>query len=270
MVALLCQDDGMRDPLEGRSVDGMIVTGVAAERVPEAFRVVLTDASEAVTAAAPNSSLYLYGSVATGQAEVGRSDLDLLALGLDAEGAAMISSELTARFADRCREAAIGAAAPPDFVGDHDEAYGNRVFLRHYCVLVTGSDVHRPDHDFPADARAARGFNGDVARHLDRWHGELSTSTDPAVIAMRVARKTLLAVAGLVSVHDETWTTDRALAAARWSEIEPQRSAGLATLLRWTDGALTVDRTDVARTLDHLVDPLVHRFAADIGIWPDP
>ncbi|MCM0638919.1 hypothetical protein [Cellulomonas wangsupingiae] len=37
----------------------------------------------------------------------------------------------------------------------------------------------------------------------------------------RVARKTLLAVAGLVSVHDHTWTTDRSRAVRRWCEIEP-------------------------------------------------
>jgi len=260
----------MRDPWEGRSVDGMIVTGVAASRVPEAFRDVLTAATAAVTAAAPTSSIFLYGSVATGQAEVGRSDVDLLGVGLDAERATTISSELTERFADRCRDVAIGAASPDDFVGERDEAYGNRVFLRHYCVLVSGPGALRPDHDFPADARAARGFNGDIARHRDRWRAEMDSSTDPGAIAVRIARKTLLAVAGLVSVHDDTWTTDRQTAARRWSEVEPERAIGLANLLGWTIEAPDLGRDEIARIVDELVNPLVDRFAADIGLWPNP
>jgi hypothetical protein len=50
-----------------------------------------------------------------------------------------------------------------------------------------------------------------------------------------VARKTLLAVAGIVSVHDRTWTTDRELAARRWAAVDPARAAGLTTLLDWSD-----------------------------------
>jgi len=38
---------GMRDPTEGRSASGLIRTGVAAERIPEAFRAVLAATAEA-------------------------------------------------------------------------------------------------------------------------------------------------------------------------------------------------------------------------------
>ncbi len=60
------------------------------------------------------------------------------------------------------------------------------------------------------------------------------------------------------------------MAVTRWSEIEPERAAGLETLDVWTGGAPTVDRDEIARALDELVDPLVDRFARDIGLWPEP
>ena len=64
---------------------------------------------------------------------------------------------------DRCRRRPATSSA------SSDESYGNRVFLRHYCVLLAGSDAHRPKHDFAGDRRAARGFNGDIAQHVQRW-----------------------------------------------------------------------------------------------------
>ena len=85
-----------------------------------------------------------------------------------------------------------------------------------------------------ADARAARGFNGDIAQHYRRWRQSLASRTEaPDLLGVRVARKTLLAVAGLVSVQDRTWTTDRSRAARRWSEIEPALTDSIIQLLSW-------------------------------------
>lgn len=67
----------MLDPDEGIGVDGTIVTGVARERVPAIFEPTL----RAITASMTEGTLYLYGSVATGQARPGVSDLDLLSVG---------------------------------------------------------------------------------------------------------------------------------------------------------------------------------------------
>lgn len=99
-----------------------------------------------------------------------------------------------------------------DFVGESDEAYGNRVFLKHYCVRLAGPDIAAAWPACKADARAARGFNGDIARHAARWREATSNRS-----ARRIARKTLLALAGLVSVQEGIWTTDRRTAAEHWA-----------------------------------------------------
>lgn len=46
-------------------------------------------------------------------------------------------------------------------------------------------------------------------------------------LGVRIARKTLLAVAGLVSIHDRTWTTGRSRAVQRWSELKPDLAVQL-------------------------------------------
>ena len=216
--------DAVADPREGVAADGTIVTGADRSRVPAAFEHLLADA--AALASECGASLYVYGSVANGTVRPGLSDVDLLSVGLaDPPGLGRI---LSARYAELCRGVEISAATSADLVGDSDAAYGFRVFLRHYCIHLAGPDPSAAFPAFPADARAARGFNGDIAWHHRRWRQALESGTAAeGLLGVRGARKTLLTVAGLVSVRDRTWTTDRAprAAGAKSSRTSPPRWA---------------------------------------------
>ena len=257
----------MRDPSEGLASDGTIRTGASLHRIPRAYVPIVHSAVAHLAASADGVSVYLYGSVATGTAQPPHSDVDLLTVDLDPEVASKIGRALSYEFADRCRSVEIAAAMPGDFEGDGDEAYGGRVFLHHYCVHFAGPDVDRARHDFPADRRAARGFNGDIAQQARRWRGQLG-DVDSAALGRRVARKTLLAVAGLVSIHDGTWTTDREYAARRWGEIHPELDSPLGEFLEWTAGH-EPNSDALAGQLDTTVSVIVGQFADDIGLWPD-
>jgi len=256
------------DPGEGVAADGTIRTGAQRGRVPAAFEPVLADAVASLGES--GASLYVYGSVAAGTVRPVSSDVDLLSIGLP--DAAAIGQRLSARYADRCRGVEIAAAEAADFVGDADSAYGFRVFLRHYCVHVAGPDPSAALPAFLADARAARGFNGDIAQHQRQWRQELKSGTTAVDrLGVRVARKALLAVAGLVSVHDHTWTTDRSRAARRWSEVEPVLGAPLHQLLSWAMTERAPAREEVRRVLadDGVVTAIVERFSGLIGLWAD-
>jgi hypothetical protein len=161
----------------------------------------------------------------------------------------------------------VAVAQPNDFSGETDEEYGGRVFLRHYCVHLVGPDLHSELPNFAADVRAARGFNGDIAQNARRWRKELDDGHDPVALSRRLARKSLLAVAGLVSVHDDTWTTDRTTAAARWAEIEPTLTDDLDMLLAWSRDNATPDRQSVEAALDGVVTHITDSFEASIGLW---
>ena len=90
-------------------------------------------------------------------------------------------------------------------------------------------------------------------------------------LGVRAARKTLLAVAGLVSVQDHTWTTDRSRAVRRWGELEPGLAAELVRLLSWAQRERHPSHEDVERALadDGIVAAIVQRFASLIGLWTD-
>ena len=257
----------MHDQIEGVTSLGTIQTGASRDRVAGVFEPVLDAAIIASRIADHDSSLYVYGSVATGIARPGRSDVDLLTVGLPSSAAADVAQALSVRFSGLCRAVEVADAQHSDFWGESDEAYGGRVFLRHYCVHLVGPDLHSALPDFPADVRAARGFNGDIAQHAQRWRRELDDGRGVAQLSRRLARKSLLAVAGLVSVHDETWTTDRATAASRWAEIEPALADDLHMLLIWSREGTAHHRGSVEATLDGIVAAIIVRFEASIGLW---
>jgi hypothetical protein len=91
------------------------------------------------------------------------------------------------------------------------------------------------------------------------------------LLGTRVARKTLLAVAGLASVHDQTWTTDRTHAVQRWSDLEPDLAGQLAQLHSWANAERRPDRGEVRHALadDGIVAAIVERFGRLIGLWTD-
>lgn len=256
----------MRDPYEGLDAEGFITTGAALRHVPAAYEPVL-EAAVSRVAEIPGGELHLYGSVATGQAVVGRSDVDLMTIGVPAQRSSEIAEELTARFSAICRAVEVGVAQPGDFAGPGDSAHGNRAFLRHYCVPLQGEDRYRPAEPFLGDVAAARGFNGDIAQCGQRWRAQ----HPDAQLGWRVARKTLLAVASLVSVHDATWTTDRAAAVGRWGVLRSRWRRRLAQLLSWSEGVPAPEH-EVARALapGGVVDAVVEDFADLVGLWPSP
>lgn len=257
----------MRDPDEGLDADGLIVTGSRRDRVAEPFRPVVEAAIEEVQMRGDDCSLYIYGSVATGVAKPGTSDVDLLTIGVPTSDAAAMSTRLSVEFAGVCRAVEVATAYSPDYERDDDESYGNRVFLRHYCVHLVGPDVGSTLPRSPGDTLAARGFNGDLARHAQQWRESLTHGDDP-LLGRKLARKVLLAVAGLVSRHDRCWTTDRATAAQRWAQIDTSTAPGLRTLQRWADGNGDPTADDVRQALDGIVATILSSFERSIGLWP--
>ena len=258
----------MRDPDEGLDADGLIVTGARRDRVAEPFRPVVEAAIDQVQVRGDDCSLYIHGSVATGVAKPGTSDVDLLTIGVPTSAAAAMSTRLSVEFAGVCRAVEVATAYSPDYERDDDESYGNRVFLRHYCVHLVGPDVGSTLPRYPGDTLAARGFNGDLAQHALRWRATFDQGVEAGALGRRVARKVLLAVAALVSVHDRIWTTDREFAALRWSQIEPFVANDLTMLLDWADNRLEPTETEVRAALDGVVSSTTSAFQRWIGLWP--
>lgn len=258
----------MLDPLEGLDAAGRIRTGAHRDRIDGRYRALLSSTIEAIVDRSPNAAVYLYGSVATGRAVSPGSDVDVLTIDLDPSDAARIGEQRSLASRELCRAVEIAASSASDLVGDSDAAHGARVFLHHYCVHLAGPDHDRATGPFPGDRRAARGFNGDIAQHLETWRRVVDGS-DPVALGRRIGRKTLLAVAGLVSIRHGTWTTDRTRAARWWSEDHPDLSDGLRELQAWATTDSVADVASIRRALDRVVVDVVRQFEDEIGLW-DP
>ena len=119
--------------------------------MPVDFEPILAAALDVLGAVDERVAVYLYGAVATGQAVVPESDVDLLTLDLASAVAADVGSVLSQRFFSTCRAVDVAAASTAVLEAGSDESYGLRVFLKHYCVHLAGPrradpvDGYRPD-----------------------------------------------------------------------------------------------------------------------------
>jgi hypothetical protein len=263
----------MRDPDEGLTAEGMIKTGVKRNNVPVLFEPIVHEVTESVKTlqgrlSLSPVSLYLYGSVAVGTAVSPWSDVDFLTVGIPADLAKDIASDISSQFSSICRGVEIAPAHYTDFQTESDESYGGRVFLRHYCVHLYGQNLVSAEQSFPGDVKAARGFNGDIKIFYDRWCSQKS-QTDPSQLGKRIARKTLLAVAGLVSMHDHIWTTDRQSSALRWAELNPKWQADLKKLSALSEDTKETSILEIDDILspEGVVHSVVKDFENNIGLW---
>lgn len=204
----------VRDPREALTADGMIRTGARRDRVPAAFAPILDDVVHEVRlAASPDTELHLYGSVATGMARVAESDVDLLLINGPEAWANEVSARLSRTYADvpqrRDRNGEELGLSRRRRRGLRQSRLPPAALLR-----ISGRPGRDPHHEpFAGDAQAARGFNGDIVTHLAHWR-------TGATSAQAIVRKSLVAAAGVVSIRNRTWTTDRAAAARAWVEVE--------------------------------------------------
>jgi hypothetical protein len=122
----------------------------------------------------------------------------------------------------------------------------------HQGVVSVPTDVTRPT------------FNGDIADHHRRWELEVDDGADVCRLATRIARKTLLAVAGLISLRDGTWSTDRRTSARRWNELEP--GTPVEVLVEWLDTPPS-GMAAIHDVLEGPVAEVVQAFRFEIGVW---
>jgi uncharacterized protein len=258
----------VRDPLEGVTDAGTIVTGADAARVPTAYTTLLREAVETLTRALGGAahSIYLYGSVATGQARPPRSDLDLVVV-LDRrlpDAVRRVADDLSARHRHLVREVGIGSVdletlGRQDLVGDAE-----RCFLKHYTVHLAGPDLRDAYPLCEPTARLAAGFNGDLHAVLDHVRPRLTQERDVqerAALARKASRKILLAAATLLSVRDGGWSTDRGTAVELIGRHAPQFEAMAADALTWSEQGAPTDPARVIDMVDRLGGWLAEEYA---------
>lgn len=247
-----------RDPVEGVDGDGVIVTGASVDRVPAVYLPVVEDCTAVLTEMFGGwlHSLYLYGSVATGQARPPESDVDLIPVWVGSvapEGVADVAAVLSRRHRGLVREVGLAPATLAEVRSDGRDGLGLRCFLRHYCVCLAGMDL-RPSLPACRGSRAvAEGFNDDVPTLVRGWRSELEAARTPsevAVVARAAARKLLLVAATLESAEHGGWTTDRQTGATMLAAHHPEWASTARLAVDWCAHPDRPTADDVHRLLE--------------------
>lgn len=197
----------------GVDADGFIRRVPCASIDPQ-FLDVLEDARATLEAQARSllHSIYVYGSVATGQARPYVSDLDL-SLVLNR---AATESELTAIESARIAlEARHPEVAKIDFdlgvladVLSPTRKWDWGYWLKHHCRCVFGEDLSERFEPFRPSRAIALAVNGDfdavLGEYAERIAG-LGESAQPGPLQRQAARKLIRSTNVLRSDEDQTW-----------------------------------------------------------------
>ncbi|TVQ21724.1 MAG: hypothetical protein EA383_16665 [Spirochaetaceae bacterium] len=199
---------------------GYIQNEVAIENVTETFRPLLDDAVNRISRllGPEMSGLYLYGSVGTGRAVAGRSDIDLLVV-LLAEPApprcnaiADVARQLEGHHPKVVRSVEI-ATTWLDQVLTSRESLGYKVFIKHFCVCIAGDDLSPELPHVPPSPTVCSALNGDAPEVLSELWTRFDRTYDEHErrrLGGAIARKILRTLMSVIAAETELWATGRA------------------------------------------------------------
>lgn len=247
---------------DGLDRNGFIVSDVSLDKINYVYLPCIEESVEKLKRLFPHElhSVYLYGSVARGEAIPNKSDLDLLALFnplLTPDAAAELKSlakDMSHTYCSLVRDVGIA-------VGDYNYAlnpanYYEQAFLRELCVCLYGEDLRDRFGPYKLTSEIAISFNGDIGEVLNQTIPRLEAASDLdfKTITQAFARKLIRTYYSMVMARSQIWSTrlhDQCQVFARYF---PEKQPMIRTLQKWIDGPPS-DRG------------LVVQFFTQEGIW---
>lgn len=254
MQLLRWGDIGLKSLREGSGLDdnGFIISDVSLDKIKHDDMQCINESIERLQKLFPRKlhSVYVYGSVARGDALPGKSDLDLLALfdsNLNHDQSSELknlASELSQRYRSMFREVGI-AVAYYDYALDPANYY-EQAFLKELCVCVHGEDLRRRFGPYKLIPEIAISFNGDICEVLNRTINRLANSSvvEFETIAQGFSRKLIRTYYSMVMARSQIWSTRLDEQAEIFFHHFPDKKLIISTLLEWIDQPPS-DRTNV-------------------------
>ncbi len=186
-------------------------------------------------------SVYLYGSVARGEAVVLKSDLDLIAMfdgklsSVKLANLKKLAGELSQKYRSLVREVGI-VVAYYDYTVSPSNYYEN-AFLKELCVCVYGEDLRDRFGPYKLTSEIAIRFNGDICEALTRTLKRLETASDEDFkkFSQGFARKLIRTYYSMVMVRSQIWSTRLHEQSEVFIHHFPDKESIIRTLLNWID-----------------------------------
>lgn len=223
---------------------GYIISDVSKDKINEVYLPCIQDSIESLKIAFEQElhSIYVYGSVARGDAIVKQSDLDLIALfnhkpkSDQLDELKKLAGELSEKYRSLVRDVGI-AVAYYDYTVDPTNYYEN-AFLKELCVCVYGEDLGERFGPYKLTSEIAIRFNGDIDEVLNRALNRLETAShekDFKTYTQNFARKLIRTYYSMVMARSQIWTTRLHEQAEVFLIYFTEKESIVRTLLDWVD-----------------------------------
>ncbi|WP_042148482.1 nucleotidyltransferase family protein [Paucisalibacillus sp. EB02] len=238
----------------GLDSEGFIVSDVHKNKIDDVYVPCIRESIESLKSLfhLHLHSVYVYGSVARGEAIAKKSDLDLIAM-FDTKLSSgkltelkKLAGDLSQKYQFLVREVGI-AVAYYDYTIDPSNYYEN-AFLKELCVCVYGEDIGDRFGPYKLTSEIAIRFNGDIHEALNRTLKRLETDSneDFKTFTQGFARKLIRTYYSMVMVRSQIWTTRLHEQSEVFIHHFPDKESTIRTLLNWIEEPPT-DREEVCR-----------------------
>lgn len=234
-------------PGYGLDPNGFIVSDVSLEKIDKVYQPCIQESIELLKRLFPQRlhSVYVYGSVARGEAVILKSDLDLIALFTgnlnpdELNELKKLASNLTQKYQHIVRDVGI-AVADYDYTMDPANYYEN-AFLKEISVCVYGEDLGERFGPYKLTSEIAISFNGDIKESLHRALHRLETASneDFKTYVQGFARKLIRTYYSMVMVRSQVWTTRLHEQCEVIIHYFPDKEPIIQTLLKWIEEPIT-------------------------------
>ncbi|WP_010094306.1 nucleotidyltransferase domain-containing protein [Ornithinibacillus scapharcae] len=260
----------------GLDGNGYIISDAYKEKISDIFQPCIQDSIERLKSlfGAQLHSVYVYGSVARGEAIVRKSDLDLIAMfkgNLDADSIATVKklgNDLSEKYTTLIREVGI-AIAFYDYTLDPANYYEN-AFISELSVCLYGEDLGERFGPYKLTKEIPIRFNGDINKSLSRvlTNFDKATESDFKLLTQNFARKLIRTFYSMVMVRSQIWTTRLKEQADVFIHYFPKKQPVLLDLLHWIDEPPT-DRQMVIQLFQREGEWASKNFIQEASILPN-
>ncbi|KMK76975.1 nucleotidyltransferase domain-containing protein [Alkalihalobacillus pseudalcaliphilus] len=235
----------MSDLNRGYGLDehGFIVSDVSVEKIATEYEGCIRNTIKNLHLLFPTGlhSIYVYGSVARGDAVALKSDLDVLVIfhqPLDYTQIAQVKElgkELSSIYKSLVRDVGI-AVVHYDYV-INPSTYYEQAFISELCVCVDGIDIRKQFGPYKLTADIAIHFNGDIGEVYERAmkRFEQANSEERPLLIQNFSRKLIRTFYSMVMARAQIWTTKLQEQAEVFISFFGNKKEVVQILLRWVE-----------------------------------
>ncbi|UAL47116.1 nucleotidyltransferase domain-containing protein [Sutcliffiella horikoshii] len=254
----------------GLDENGFIVRDVDFEKIIPVYLKCVQETIVTLHLQLPNllHSVYVYGSVARGDAKKGNSDLDILAIFNqdlhynEQQRVKKLAESLSQKYHSLVRDVGI-AKTTLDYCMDPNNYY-EQAFLRELCVCVDGEDLRGRFGPYKLTPEIAICFNGDIAEVSERYLKKLQVASwdEFHTIIQSLIRKLTRTYYSMVMARSQIWSTKLDEQAAIFLTHFPEKKKVVTNLQEWMEKA-PADRIKAITILEKESEWIVNHFTKE-------